>query len=145
MRIEEVQTITILGILIALLFNARAYAQQANAIDVSNYLEIHNLITDRFRRLNQAKEDPQKKRAVTDVMNALEISCHLFNKKVIGKTTQEMLDNLLGKLLRLALKPQHPVRILIQERKDQTFFPEMEKFATSHNIDFPPPKSEPKD
>ncbi len=48
MGIEEVQAITILGMLIALLFNARSYTLQANATDVSNFLEIHNLITEKW-------------------------------------------------------------------------------------------------
>ncbi len=48
MGIEEVQAITILGMLIALLFNARSYTLEANATDVSNFLELHNLITEKW-------------------------------------------------------------------------------------------------
>jgi len=51
MGIEEVQAITILGMLIALLFNARSYTLQANATDVSNFLEIHNLITEKWPKI----------------------------------------------------------------------------------------------
>jgi len=48
MGTEEVQIITLLGLMVALLFNARSYTLQANATDVSNFLEIHNLITEKW-------------------------------------------------------------------------------------------------
>jgi len=60
------------------------------------------LIFESFRRLKElpGEEGPKRERAVTECQNALEISCHFFNRKVIGKTTQEMLEHFLENILK---------------------------------------------
>ncbi len=136
-----VEGLALIVMVCALWFNALSYRLQANAADVSNYLAIHQKIIDHFRRLNEA-EQTKKEREVTECMNVLEISCHLFNKKVIGKITQEMLEHFLENMLKGILVPKEIIWVRLGKRRDQSFFSEMEKFAKSHGMDFPPPNQQ---
>jgi hypothetical protein len=83
----------------ALISGVWTLREQARGRDFENYLALMEKITLAWRGLSAAATDEDRYFEFTELINLLEATCHMFNKRVIRGTSRDMICNYLRDML----------------------------------------------
>jgi|DewCreStandDraft_4_1066084.scaffolds.fasta_scaffold00029_185 hypothetical protein len=135
---------TLLVLVFTLCYNAYGVHLQAKASDFSSYLLLTDRLSKAWRAYGDARasssslsEQASSEREdfeFSELMNVLEMACHLYNEKIPGRTTREMLcDHLKEVLPEIFGNPAAREMIADAFSGPDTFF-HIRRFARNHQI-----------
>ena len=119
---------------ITLLFSARAFRLQARAMDFSSYLDLMTRYSDAWRRFGSAKTSGERDYEFRELLNLFEAGCHLWRHGILGRASEEMLEEYLRENIAAIIENDYGKSHLSRAISGPKTFSEMKLFAQANNL-----------
>ena len=120
---------------IALGWNGWAHLQQARAADFSSYLGLMDRYSQAWRGLKEASED-DKDFEFRELLNLIEATCHLYNRKRLGSATRTQIAAYLKEILGGIQKSDYAMKHIVDAISGPETFKEIASFVKKNEITF---------
>ena len=130
---DIINSLILLSAVAAILIDAFSTRRNSRATDFSSYLQIQASFSEAWRRFLDAPED-RKSFEFFELLNIVEMACHLYNRRVISGATRSMLRIYLAELIRSINNDDFGRAKLAEAFGDVGSLTETRVFARKHDI-----------
>jgi hypothetical protein len=127
----------------SLIYTARGVRQQATASDFSSYLQLMERLSKAWRAYGDARAAHSAEPATRnpeefeflELMNILEMACHLHKKRILLPATREMLCDHLKEVLPAIYKNEDTKKMIDEHLSGPDTFFYIRRFAREHRLE----------
>ncbi len=139
---DWINTAILAVLIVTMLYTARGVRLQAKASDFSSYILLVERLSKAWRAYGDARTpaltDPAARQKeefeFLELMNILEMACHLSNNKVLGPTTREMLRDHLKEVLPKIFDNSATKQMIGRASSGPDTFFHIRRFAREHRL-----------